>query len=121
MDENDAETQARQIVGRGLSRELGASRARVALADRRGGNFRFELVSHRSLGRTGFAVLMFAVIAINLVVGAGFYIAGAWPVLGFCGLDVALVYWAFKANYRAGRLTEQLELTLNHSSSRSGG
>ena len=111
MDENDAEVQALAVVGRGLSRELGVSRARVALADRRGGNYRFELVSHRSLGPTGFAVLMLAVIAINLVVGVAFFIAGAWPVLGFCGLDVALIYWAFKANYRAGRLTETLVLS----------
>lgn len=111
MDENDAEVQALAVVGRGLARELGASRARVALADQRGGNYRFELASQRSLGPAGFAVLMMALIAINLVVGVVFYIAGAWPVLGFCGLDVALVYWAFKANYRSGRLTETLVLT----------
>ena len=36
---------------------------------------------------------------------------GAWPVLGFFGLDVALVYVAFKLNYRSGRLYETLELT----------
>lgn len=111
MDDNDAETQARAIVGRGLARELGASRARVALANRQAGTFRFELVSHRSLGRTGFYVLMIAVIAINVVVGSAFYAVGAWPVLGFCGLDVALLYWAFTINYRAGRLSETLELT----------
>ena len=100
MDENDYEAQARQVVGRGLARELGASRARTALADNRGGKFRFELVAYRSLNQTGFMLLMAAVIAINVVVGVVFMVAGAWPVLGFCGLDVALVYWAFKRSYR---------------------
>ena len=36
---------------------------------------------------------------------------GAWPVMGFFGLDVLLVYCAFKLNYRAGRLCEIVELT----------
>lgn len=111
MDENGYETQAREIVGRGLARELGQSRARVTMADRRGGNFRFELVAYRSLDRSGFKALMIAVIAINLIVGLVFLFAGAWPVLGFCGLDVALIFWAFKVNYRAGRASETIDLT----------
>jgi uncharacterized membrane protein len=36
---------------------------------------------------------------------------GAWPVFGFFGLDVALVYLAFRLNYRAGRLRETVTLT----------
>jgi len=111
MDENDHEAQARQVVGRGLSRELGVSRARTAKADHRAGAFRFELVAYRSLNRTGFIVLMTAVILINLVVGVVFTMAGAWPVLGFCGLDIALIYWAFKTSYRDGRASETVEIS----------
>jgi uncharacterized membrane protein len=116
MDENDVEAQAqsviaRSVVGRGLSRELGQSRAKVTLANRAAGKYRFELVSHRSLAATGFTVLMFAVVIINLVVGGVFYALGAWPVFAFCGLDVALIYWAFKVNYRNGKLSETIELT----------
>jgi uncharacterized membrane protein len=40
-----------------------------------------------------------------------FYMIGAWPVLGFMGLDVALIYAAFKLNYRSGRLYETVDLT----------
>jgi uncharacterized membrane protein len=40
-----------------------------------------------------------------------FLIKGAWPVFGFFGLDVALVYAAFRLNYRSGRLYETVELT----------
>lgn len=111
MDEIDEQTQARIELGRGLSRELGQSRARVRRADRRAGLYQFELVSHRSLGRAGFKLLMAVVILINLVVGGTFYALGAWPVLAFCGLDVALIYWAFKANYWAGHLRETIELS----------
>jgi uncharacterized membrane protein len=32
-------------------------------------------------------------------------------VMGFFGLDVALVYFAFKLNYRSGRLYETVEVT----------
>ncbi len=40
-----------------------------------------------------------------------FLIAGAWPVFGFFGLDVLLVYWAFRANYRAARAYETVTVT----------
>ena len=111
MDDNDHQAQAREIVGLGLARELGTSRARTTLADDSSGTFRFELIAYRSLDRTGFMVLMSAVIAINLIVGLVFLLMGAWPVLGFCGLDVALIYWAFKMNYRSGRASETIDLT----------
>jgi uncharacterized membrane protein len=40
-----------------------------------------------------------------------FLTMGAWPVTGFFGLDVLLVYVAFKLSYRSGRLCEIVELT----------
>ena len=76
-----------------------------------GGPFRAVLTPHRSLGPTGFLVLMAALGGISFVTGLVFYLAGAWPVMGFFGLDVALVYFAFKLNYRSGRLYETVELT----------
>jgi uncharacterized membrane protein len=111
MNEIDSETQAREVVGRGLARELGVSRATTAYADDRGGKFRFELNAYRSLGPTGFQVVMAIVIAVNAVVGIVFTSLGAWPVLAFCGLDVVLIYWAFRSNYRSGRASEIIEVT----------
>ncbi len=111
MDDKEYEAQAREIVGLGLARELGTSRARATLSDERSGNFRFELIAYRSLDKTGFMILMSAVIVINLIVGLVFMSMGAWPILGFCGLDVALIYWAFKMNYRSGRAAESIDLT----------
>ena len=70
-----------------------------------------ELRPHRSLGRAGFVALMAAVSLASFGAGAAFALAGAWPVLGFFGLDVALVWLAFRLNFRGGRLVERLRLS----------
>ena len=75
------------------------------------GTFRAVLTPYRSLGPTGFLILMTAVSGVGFVAGLVFYLAGAWPVMGFFGLDVALIYIAFKLNYRSGRVYETLDLT----------
>jgi uncharacterized membrane protein len=56
-------------------------------------------------------VLMGAVCAVSFGTGLLFYLLGAWPVIGFMGLDVALIYVAFKLNFRALRLYETVDLT----------
>jgi uncharacterized membrane protein len=73
--------------------------------------FRVVLYPHRSLGPTGFLILMSAIGGISFVTGMVFLLMGAWPVMGFFGLDAALIYIAFKLNYRSGRLYETVELT----------
>ena len=74
-------------------------------------HFDAVLTPHRSLGRKGFLILMGVIIAANFVAGMVFLLKGAWPVFGFCGLDVALVYWAFHSNYRAARAHETVQLS----------
>lgn len=73
--------------------------------------FEAELRPNRSLSASGFRILMAAVSLSSLVIGLAFYLRGAWPVVGFLGLDVAAVYLAFRLNYRAGRLTETVRLS----------
>ena len=73
--------------------------------------FKALLRPHRSLGRTGFLILMGVLIFGWLVTGAIFLAQGAWPVFGFLGLDVLLVYLAFRANYRAARLREEVSVS----------
>ena len=73
--------------------------------------FSAVMTPHRSLGRKGFMIVMLAVAGVSFVAGLVFLIAGAWPVTGFFGLDVALVYWAFRANYRAASAYEQIVIT----------
>jgi uncharacterized membrane protein len=73
--------------------------------------FRALLTPHRSLGRTGFLVLMGALLFAWAATGAFFLSAGAWPVFGFFGLDVLLLYVAFRANYRAARIREEVSVS----------
>lgn len=69
------------------------------------------LSAHRSLGPTGFMALMVLFGGVSFITGMMFLTVGAWPVMAFFGLDVALVYIAFKLNYRAGKLHELVDLT----------
>jgi uncharacterized membrane protein len=73
--------------------------------------FSAVITPHRSLGRTGFVVLMLVFGGISFVSGMVFLIAGAWPVFGFFGLDVALLYWAFRLNYRHAGAYEEVRVT----------
>ena len=73
--------------------------------------FAATLTPHRSLTTTGKRIVISLVAALALVPGLVFYVAGAWPVVGFMGLDVALIYVAFRLNFRALRLYETVDLT----------
>lgn len=72
---------------------------------------RFVLRPHRSLGPKGFLILMSFLAGVSFIAGCVFLSMGAWPVFGFFGLDVLLVYIAFRLNYRSGRLYETVEVT----------
>ena len=69
------------------------------------------LTPHRSLNRTGFLVLMGFVCAISFIAGMVFLMMGAWPVLGFFGLDVLVIYWAFRINFRRAAASEEISVT----------
>jgi uncharacterized membrane protein len=69
------------------------------------------LTPHRSLSRTGFLVLMGFVCAVSFAAGLAFLLMGAWPVLGFFGLDVLAIYWAFRVNFRHAEATEEIRVT----------
>lgn len=73
--------------------------------------WRAILTPHRSLSRQGFVLLMSVIAGFNFTVGLFFYLIGAWPVLGFMGLDVALIWWAFRANFADARRAEHIEIT----------
>jgi len=73
--------------------------------------FDARLSPYRSLPPKGFFWVMALLSAIGFCAGIGFVLAGAWPVTGFFGLDVALVYLAFRLSYRSARQTETVRLT----------
>ena len=69
------------------------------------------ITPHRSLSAKGFVAVMALVGGMSFAGGMFFFLMGAWPVIGFLGLDVALVYWAFRANYRAAAAFEEVTVT----------
>ncbi len=73
--------------------------------------FSAVLTPHRSLSPTGFVIFMAVLGGLSFIMGMVFLIAGAWPVFGFLGLDVLLVYWAFKLNYRSAQAYELVTVT----------
>ena len=50
--------------------------------------FEATLYPHRSLPVQGFWILLACVAAVSFTLGLVFAAAGAWPILGFFGLDV---------------------------------
>lgn len=73
--------------------------------------FRAVLTPHRSLSPRGFLIFMACLGGLSFVAGMVFVVIGAWPVMGFLGLDVGIIYLAFRLNYRSGRAHEFVEVT----------
>jgi uncharacterized membrane protein len=66
------------------------------------------LTPHRSLNRTGFLAVMAFVSFVSFAAGFAFLLMGAWPVLGFFGLAVLAIYWAFQINFRDAKASEEI-------------
>lgn len=73
--------------------------------------FSAVITPQRSLGNAGFLALMIAFGAVSFVAGIAFLLMGAWPVFGFFGIDVVLLYWAFRLNYRSAGAYEEVKVT----------
>ncbi len=75
--------------------------------------FEVALYPHRSLSPPGFLVVMGIFVLAAGIAGGYFLLLGAWPVFGFFGLDIALLYWGFRASYRTGEICEYISLSEN--------
>jgi uncharacterized membrane protein len=69
------------------------------------------ITPYRSLSGTGFVIIMMLFGAVSFAAGVFFLTLGAWPVVGFLGLDVLLLYWAFQLNYRQAAAYEEFLVT----------
>jgi uncharacterized membrane protein len=72
--------------------------------------FAATLTPHRSLTPTGKRVVIGLIAALALVPGLVFYVAGAWPVVGFMGLDVLAIWAALTISMRSGKASEVVTL-----------
>ena len=57
---------------------------------------------------------MLFVSLISFISGAFFVYLGAWPVMGFFGIEVLLLYGAFRLNYYSARRVEELEISSDY-------
>jgi uncharacterized membrane protein len=75
--------------------------------------FSAVLRPHRSLSPRGFMLVMLALVSCSFTAGLAFWSMGAWPVVGFFGLDIVLVQLAFRLNYRQARASEEITVFPN--------
>ncbi len=72
------------------------------------------LTPHRSLGQVGLRWVVGIYGVLGLIPGLFFLFSGAWPVVGFLGLDALLLYWALKTSMQSGRVQEQVTLWVDN-------
>lgn len=72
--------------------------------------FSAKLTPHRSLGQRGFRVVIAVVATAATLTAVTFYSLGAWPIVGFLGLDVILIAWAMWHSLKDGKRYEQVTL-----------
>jgi uncharacterized membrane protein len=73
--------------------------------------FEARLSPHRSMPLKGFNILMLILGVMSFFVGVVFLSLGAWPILGFFGLDVLLLWFALRVNYRDADAYEDIRMT----------
>lgn len=64
-----------------------------------------------SMTPLGFKVLLGVVISVNMVFALFCFAIGAWPAPIFLGLDVLLVWLAFRASFRAAERQERVRVS----------
>ena len=72
------------------------------------------IAPNRSLPRQGLLILMGVLVVLNLVVGTGFVLIGAWPAPIFLCLDVLGVGLAFWVSNRRARALQRVQVTADH-------
>jgi uncharacterized membrane protein len=73
--------------------------------------FEALIVPHRSLSAAGRRWLMLAMAGLCGLVALRFWFLGAWPVIGFCGLEGVLAIVLIHLNGRRARASELVMLT----------
>ena len=73
--------------------------------------FAARLFPRRSFTPAAARRLLAATFVASALFSLPFYLAGAWPIVGFLGLDVALLGLAFRISFRAARAYEDYRLS----------
>jgi uncharacterized membrane protein len=73
--------------------------------------FSAVLQPHRSLTVSGVRLVVLLVAAAGTVASIPFLVMGFWPVAGFYGIDVALLWFAMSASIRDARAYEEVTVS----------
>ncbi len=68
------------------------------------------LTPHRSLTPIGIKWVVAIYACLASIPGIYFFATGAWPIIGFLGLDAAALYWALTASRKSGKAFEEVTL-----------
>lgn len=68
------------------------------------------MTPHRALSQRGFLAIMAIIVVFSVIFGVMFWSRGAWPVAGFLGLDAVLVWLAFRASFKNGKVVERVRV-----------
>ena len=72
--------------------------------------FETRMVAHRSLSASGMRLVILLLTAASLLIGVLFAVLGAWPVPGFCGVEVLLACLLLRRNARDAQASETIVL-----------
>lgn len=68
------------------------------------------LTPHRSINRSGILKIVAFYTIASAIPGVYFFMMGAWPVIGFLGLDVLGLWWALSVSLKSGDAFEEVTL-----------
>ena len=69
-----------------------------------------KIYPSQSLSRKGFRILILIFLIPACLIGTFFSLLGAWPVAGFMGLELVLIYFAFKIYLNNSKVYERIVL-----------
>ena len=71
------------------------------------------LSPNRSLTKSTFFFIIILLLTISITLGIFFFTIGAWPVIGFFGLDIAIFSLIFYLHNKSLNISERIILTKN--------
>jgi uncharacterized membrane protein len=74
-------------------------------------HFEALITPHRSMGPAGLRRLVAFILIVSSAVSTGLYFAGAWPVIGFNGAEIALAILLLRRNAWQRNTSERLVLS----------
>lgn len=73
--------------------------------------FDATLTPNRSLSPRAFTIVMGIVVAMSFIAGLSFVSLGAFPVIGFFGLDALAIWFAFRWSFRSLKQETRVRVT----------